>query len=455
MKKYFLPLVFLTTVTVSVCYISCTPQLDPPSPQAGSCNFSSMVAVGGDFMSGYGNGSLTFEGQQKSIPGLLTRQLRLFSPCYFQQYPIPATSPGLGWNLKPWENWFSAPSSLGYHTDCLGVNSLMPLQDSVSKTDAFQIINNVNTGVLPEDLSVPFAKITDLFDPALGNYSTSQNTNPYYHRMATNPGVSTAIRDAYVKNATFFTAWLGMEDIYDYAQLGGAGVSITSSATFSMYLDSALSRLTANGAKGVIANIPDFRDFPFYTLVPWNGANLTQSKADSLNAIYQISLPNIVFHEGNNGFVIADPNAPNGYRQMHEGEYILLDVPLDSMKCNFLGLLFGSMPDRYVLDSAEVANIDAAIASYNSIIAQKAAQYGLALVDMNSYFEHVNAGIKWDGVDFNTEFVTGGFYSLDGYHPNEKGYALITNEFIAAINAKYGSTIPTLNCFDCNGIIFP
>jgi hypothetical protein len=153
--------------------------------------------------------------------------------------------------------------------------------------------------------------------------------------------------------------------------------------------------------------------------------------------------------------VIADANAPLGARQLHEGEYILLDVPLDSMKCEFYGVLLNVINNRYVLDSAEVANIDAAIAAYNSIIAQKAAQYDLAFVDMNTYFRHVVSGIKWDGVDYNAEFVSGGFLSLDGYHPNQKGYALIANEFISAINAKYGATIPTLNCFDCNGILFP
>jgi len=46
-------------------------------------------------------------------------------------------------------------------------------------------------------------------------------------------------------------------------------------------------------------------------------------------------------------------------------------------------------------------------------------------------------------------------FSLDGYHPNQNGYALITNEFIKAINSKYRASIPTLNCTDCNGILFP
>jgi hypothetical protein len=38
------------------------------------------------------------------------------------------------------------------------------------------------------------------------------------------------------------------------------------------------------------------------------------------------------------------------------------------------------------------------------------------------------------------QYVTGGAFSLDGVHPSARGYALIANKFLEAINAKYGST---------------
>src|ERR1041385_5839321 len=49
--------------------------------------------------------------------------------------------------------------------------------------------------------------------------------------------------------------------------------------------------------------------------------------------------------------------------------------------------------------------------------------------------------IKWDGADYNMKFVEGGFFSLDGYYPDQKGYALLANEFIKAINLKFGSDL--------------
>ncbi len=452
----FLPHTIFVVAACSLVILSlvegCTPDLNNPDPQPGDANFTKVVAIGGDFIAGYQDGALFADGQSKSLPALLCRQFELAGGGTFNQNYIAAGS-SLGWNSKPWESWFIQQSHMGWRTDCEGTVSLGPVKDSLSVSAAAVLyantFNNSNC-----NFGIPFATAFDLVSNSIAGMTTS-NSNPYYVRIASQPNVSIPLNDAVAANGTFFTAWVGMEDIYEYARRGGEGTTITPSAVFSEYLDSILTRLTANGAKGVIANIPDFREFPYYTLVPWNGAKLTQSKADSLNDIYATTLPHIHFHEGSNGFMINDPNHPTGYRQIRRNEYITLSVPLDSMKCNFMGILFEVLPDRYVLDSTECEFIDQMISEYNSVIAIKAAQYGLAFVDMYGYFRSVNAGILWDGVAFNSTFVSGGFFSLDGYHPNQKGYSLIANEFIYAINAKYNATIPTLNCFDCNGILFP
>ncbi len=442
-------LALLTGILLS----NCKPDLSNPDPQPGNANFTKVIAVGGNFMAGYQDGALYGDAQYKSLPALLCRQFEMAGGGSFTQNYITGAD-GLGWNSKPWESWYIGASHLNWRTDCEGTVSLGPIKDSISVSVAASLFANIY--LAPNcNFAVPFATTAELLSPSLGNLPTG-NTNPFYYRIASSPGISTPIADAVNANATFFTAWLGMEDIFEYARRGGEGVTIAPASTFSVYLDSILSSLTANGAKGVIANIPDFREFPYYTLVPWNGAELTLAKADSLNDIYVVSgLSHIHFQEGQNAFVINDTNAQSDVRQIRRNEYITLSVPLDSMKCNFMGILFSTIPDRYVLDSAEVEFLDQMIAAYNSVIAQKAAEYGLAFVDMRGFFRSMNAGILWDGVEFNDTFVSGGFYSLDGYHPNQKGYALIANEFIYAINAKFGATIPTLNCEDCNGVLFP
>jgi hypothetical protein len=385
---------------------------------------------------------------------LLSEQFKLVGGNSFNQALMPDNN-GLGLNSKVWESWFISPSHLKYAFDCKGVSSLKPVKIFISETEAAPYLAGI-AGNSIQNLAIPFANTIDYFNPALGNSFSSQNTNPYYNRMASNPGVSTVYGDAKAQNATFVTAWLGMEDIYNYASTGGTSSEIPSSASFSAYLDTILGGLTANGAKGVIATIPDFRVFPYYTLVAWDNADLRQTQADSLNDIYiPAGLTHISFEQGRNGFVIDDASANGSVRQLHAGEYITLSVPLDSMKCEKYGLVYNTIKDRYALDSSEVFMIDAAINSYNAVIIQKAAQYNLALTDMYAYFNSVKSGIKWNGADFNSTFVSGGFFSLDGYHPNQKGYALIANEFIKAINTKYNAVIPTVNCVECDGVLFP
>lgn len=439
-----------------ICYLfaGCTPKLDIPEPSPGTADFSKTVAIGGNYMAGYQDGALFQKGQRLSIPSLLAEQFELVGGNPFNQHLMPDNS-GLGLNSKTWESWFITPSHLGYKTDCKGITALSPIKSIISESAATPYLSGVSGNNI-QNLAVPFAATADYFNPAFGTSFSSANRNPYYNRIASNPGTSTIYADAKAQNATFVTAWLGMEDIFNFASTGGTGSPIPSPSIFSASLDTLLGGLTANGAKGVIATIPDFRTFPYYTLVAWDNANLRQTQADSLNDIYvPAGLTHIHFVMGRNGFVIEDTTANGGVRQLHKGEYITLSVPLDSMKCEKYGLVYKTISDRYTLDSTEVIMIDQAIGSYNAIITQKAAQYGFALADMYSFFNAVKTGFKWNGVDFNATFVSGGFFSLDGYHPNQKGYAIIANEFIKSINIKYNAVIPTINCVECNGVLFP
>ncbi len=432
---------------------SCTPKLDVPKPDGGTADFSKTIAIGGNYMAGYQDGALYLKGQKLCLPALLAEQFKLAGGGAFGQALMPDNE-GLGMNDKVWVGKYVSRFHLNYKTDCQGVSSLMPINSAVSLGAATPYLTGM-AGNSVQNFAVPFAVTANYFTPSFDVFSIG-NSNPYYNRFASQPGVSTIFADAKAQNAKFITAWLGMEDIYNYASSGGKGPAIQSSASFSARLDTLLGGLTANGAKGVIATIPDFRSFPYYTLVAWDNAVMTKVQADSLNDIYiPAGLTQIHFAPGRNGFVINDAAAFGGVRQMHKGEYITLSVPIDSMKCNKYGLLINTINNCYALDSSEVFMIDQAVNTYNAVITQKAAQYNFALADMHSYFNSVKTGIKWNGADFNAEFVTGGFFSLDGYTPNQKGYALIANEFIKAINLKFNAAVPPVNCVECDGVLFP
>ena len=449
----------LPTAYCLLCF-TCTPKLDIPEPDPGEANFERTIALGDSYLAGYQDGALYYDGQRFSIPALLAEQFELVDGGIFNQPYMPDNS-GLGINSKPWESEFVSRSVLGYkdstmyvsdNDTCWGRGGLSPIKRIFGVSEASSDLKPLTGGNF-QNLSIPFLLLQDLFDPSLGdNYP---NGNLYYHRFALKPGVSTVISDVLAQNPTFFILWLGMEEVYKYARNGGYNVNIADADSFQTKLDSVLTLLSSNGAKGVIANIPNLESFPFYTLIPYDGADLTQEQADTLNKLWSIGgSEHIHFEEGSNAFVITVTSSPFGFRHIKSNEHLLLNVPLDSMKCSGFGVFF-LIHDRYALDLSEIDNIQQAITAYNQIIDQKANQYDLAFVDMNAWFKNLQVGIKWDGVDFNAEFVSGGFFSLDGFHPNQKGYALIANEFIKAINQKYNAVIPTVNCFDCSGIRFP
>jgi len=434
----------LTILAVFVCIVSCRPNLEIPEPSTGNADFSRTVSLGGNFLAGYQDGALYPEGQQYSIPNLLADKFKLVSSLTFNQ-PVLTNEDGVGINGKPWESEFITRSFLFYHTDCKGVRDLFPVKWSLTKNVAEERIQPSPNGNI-QNLATPFCKSPDILDPAFG----SASGNFYYSHFTSQPGFSTLLNDALMQNPTFGIFWLGMEDIFSYAANGGKDITILAPPAFETILDSILKSFTAHGAKGVIANIPDLESFPFYTLISSRGITLTLSQADSLNQLTGLQ----IYFEGENGFFVEYPKASGNYRQMQKGEFVLLDVPIDSLKCQSLGLL-QPLPDRYTLDSMEMQVVHDAISNYNTIIRNKANEYNLAFVDANGFFKNVESGIKWDGVDLNAEFVSGGFFSLDGYHPHQKGYSILANEFVKAINDQYGATVPQVNCTNCSGILFP
>lgn len=434
--------------TLATGMIACRPELKPEAVDPGSTNVSNFIVIGDDYLSGYQDGSLFLDGQIRSVGVLIHQSLKEGGAGSFVQCLMPDNE-GLGINSKPWESTYVSSSKLRNRTDCEGVTSLGPVKTLyTSGQHSIYLIPTAYSAI--HDLSIPFATSSDFLATDL------HLRNPYFYKYSGSFGNASPKEIAHDQMPTFFASWIGMENIFSYARNGGYNQTIISPAQFASDLDSVFTALTMHGAKGVVATIPDFRLMPYYTLVPWNGAHLEQEDADSLSSIYaSAGMNHISFQAGNNGFVIEDAGAPLGYRQLINGEYITLSVPLDSMKCYYYGIMVNVLHDRYVLDSAEVAVIDDHIAQYNTIIRQKAAQYGLALADIANWMPNLESGVQWNGITYTPEFVSGAFFSLDGFHPTQKGANLIANQFISAINAAYGSTYPTIYCEDCNGVLFP
>ena len=107
------------------------------------------------------------------------------------------------------------------------------------------------------------------------------------------------------------------------------------------------------------------------------------------------------------------------------------------------------------ITETEANEIRNAITTYNSIIQATAQQHNLAVADIHQFFKKLKAGFVYNGISLNSSFVSGGAFSLDGIHLNARGNALLANEFLKAINAKFGSNFPLIDATKYKGVTFP
>ncbi len=442
---------FLGTAILSCLIFSCKPKIDAPNPNKGNVDVTRFVAIGNTMSAGFADGALYNEAQENSFVNILAGQFKLIGGGNFKQPLISSGSVGVDANGN-------APFKLGYSTDCLGATSLAPIP-TTTVIDASTLSTSVYSSQGPfNNIGVPNAKVINAVQTGYGNSAQGAgNYNPFFYRMAANTASSSMLTDAQAANATFFSVMIGNDDVLAYAQAGAASDAITPSSGitgigFDASMNTIVNTLTANGAKGVIANVPDVYSLPYFTTIPYNGLTLRQGQADSLNnALGGL----FVFQAGNNPFVIEDTAVPFiGSRLIVAGELILLDAPLDKIKCNGMGSLT-PIPDKYVLTLAEISNIQNATATFNATIKNIADTKGLAFVDANTFFKSLQKGIVYNGIALNTSFVTGGAFSLDGMNLNPIGNALLANEFIKAINLKFGSLIPQVDATKYRGVIFP
>lgn len=452
MKKYRNSL-----YTLALCgsIVACKPTIEEPAVSKGSLDVTKYVAVGNSITAGYADNALYYDGQLVSYANLLAGQFARIGTGEFKQPLVSATSVGIGASLGP-------KLILAEHADCKGVTSLSPVP-SAGAGDMNIFAANIYASQGPfNNMGVPGAKSITTIYPGYGNPANGPgNYNPFFARMASDPANLANVSilgDVMLQSPTFFTLFIGSNDVLLYALSGATSDAITPSAGaagvgFDASMDAIVNTLVSGGAKGAIANIPDITSLPYFTTVPYNGLVLTsQGQVDALNAAY--AALGITFQLGQNPFIISDAAAPGGRRKITSSEYVLLSVPQDSLKCKQWGSA-KPIPNAYVLTATEISAIQTAITNYNIKIKSLATAHGLAFVDVNQFLMLVETGITYNGINLNTKFVSGGAFSLDGVHLTPIGNAMLANEFIKSINATYGSTLPLVDASKYPGVKFP
>lgn len=513
MKNYLKYLPFL-----ALGVISCEPEFDNPIDEPGfytngEADFSNYVALGNSLTAGYADGALYITGQENSYPNILSQQFSLVQETQDFKQPLMADNAG---------GLLLAGNQITSNRRVLAVDANGNPGPKVYAGTSTTEITNVLSGPF-NNMGVPGAKSFHLLAPGYGDVSgvAVGTSNPYFVRFASSSS-SSVIADAVAQNPTFFSLFIGNNDVLSYATSGGIGVDqtgnlnpatygsndITDPNVFASVYSQLVTALTGTGADGVLMNIPDVTSVPYFTTVPNNALVLDAAKAASLTGYFQavagittqglmakgVPAPQaqalaaqyaIKFNEGPNRFLIDVPVSqtnPLGFRQMTDKELLVLTINQGALAQGYgsvmltpevmqvLGILqTGGQPtpeqaqmvidavsgidDKDALDSSELQSIATATASYNATIKGLAQANGLAFLDTSSLLTKVaNGGIAFDAGTLTSQFVTGGAFSLDGVHPTPRGYALIANNIIDAINKTYSSTVPKVNIGNYNTV---
>ncbi len=438
---------------------------------AGSANFSKYVSLGNSITAGFSDNALFIAGQEHSYANLLAQQFKLVGGGEFK---TPLMNDNVGGFTNPMLGQFPRLIFNGAGPVSVGQSPYNQSSSTVLMPNPIGGFNN---------FGVPGAKTAHLIAPGYGNPAGIGTTaNPYFVRFATSYTTS-VLQDAMAQSPTFFSLWIGNNDVLGYALSGGnmSTSPITPSAGaigvgFDATYDFLVTTLTSGGAKGVVANIPYVFNLPFFTTVGYNPIpTLSAAQASALNSAYapyngglQVALNasyitaaeatqrTIVFTAGDKKpVVIVDEYLTNlsglglpSYRLSTKEDYLLLSADGVSAQAN-LGAGGGTsvpLADKWVLSKNEIEEITTATNAFNAKIMSSADAKGLAYVDANSLMSQVfNGGYRFGNYSITASYVTGGGFSMDGIHPSSRGQALIATKFLEAINVKYGSNFKGLD----------
>ncbi len=459
MKKIY------TVGALALALGSCKPNATVTTPpKSGDVVFTNYLAIGDALSAGYADNSLTVSGQINSTPQ------RLFEQFATVKDGEGATGPFFQ-PLVTGDNGYPNPKlvlgTVHYHyCDTLDVLGPMNITLPLDSTGSYHYSSGVNNNQV-NNISVPFIRVADY--PVI---AYAANHNKYATRFYYDAN-KTPLEELYSRVAnvhpTFYTMWLGASDVLGYAVAGGQGDGtgvalpintnyynandITPHAVFNDIYHEIVKAAGSTSAQGALINVPDITALPFFTTVPSDGLVLTrQEQVDSMQALYSTYVFDKAFQIGRNQFIVEDN--VGGIRQSVPGELILMTIPRDSVTCAGWGSR-KPIPRQYVLTTDELQSIRAAVTSYNAFIKHEAELHQLAYVDAYAFFKTLSSGMAYNGINYSTAYVSGGAFSLDGIHLNQRGNALMANYILNTINTYYHSTVPMTDANKYPGVKFP
>ena len=506
---------FIYLAVLAAGFASCEPEFENEvnaNYTSGDADFSTYVAIGNSLTAGYMDGTVYKSGQMNSYPNMLAQQFALVGGGAFTQPSYEDDVNNLG-GLKL--------GSLTLAGTRLVLDATDKRPENIAGTSTVEVSALQKTAY--NNAGVPGAKSFHLVAPGYGSLQglgqIPPTANPYFVRTATASN-ATVLGDAMSLNPTFFTNWIGANDVLSYATNGGAqadgvtpaadhnttgntdpstygGNDITNSGVFANVYSTLINTLTSSGAKGVVATIPSVTSIPYFTTVPYNPIS-----AEAINANPQAPLLVQLYQflaVATNGRIAPlntdagdmNPVLINDADLADLGAQITLYAngsgnPLLMTYANQLGAIYGKarqataadlivlpassvigtsnaasvapfdvngitfpMANKWVLTANEKAKVASATTAYNNAIVSIANAKDLAVADMNAIMNQLVSGLQIEtGQIYTANYFSGSateaqvLFSLDGVHPNARGYAVIANAFIGVINAHYNANLP-------------
>lgn len=508
---------FIYLAVLAAGFASCEPEFEnevDANYTAGDADFTTYVAIGNSLTAGYMDGTVSRVGQTYSYPNLLARQFALVGGGEFMQPSYADDVNNLGGLML---------GGMPIANTRLVIDASQGRPETIAGTSTIEVSNLQATAY--NNMGVPGAKSFHLGVPGYGNIAgvVPGTANPYFVRHATSP-TATVLGDAMSKNPTFFTNWIGANDVLSYATNGGAksdgttpaddhnstgntnpatygSNDITNAGVFANVYSTIITTLTSGGAKGVVCTIPSVTSIPYFTTVPYAPLSPTAlggaTNIATLNAQLYGPLDNIftAYGEPNrvnllsatsaNPILIYDADATDRSaeitgaltptlgattaaafgavfgkaRQATAADLVVLPASsvigtvntLAPAGININGVTY-PMANKWVLTDNEKAKVASATASFNSAITSIAAANDIAVADMNAVMNQLVGGLRIEtGQVYTANYFSGSttegqvLFSLDGVHPNARGYAVIANEIIKVINSYYHANLPLHN----------
>lgn len=388
----------------------------PALAQRGSADFTRFVALGDSFNAGVENASLVMSHQLWSPPAVVARQVGI---------PICGPDPGcIGFQ----QSLVSEPGI----TAELELKSIFP--SVVIGPKAAQNGTPLNTALQRpyNNLAVPGFRAGHLL--AVTGSEQGSGAAQFILR-----GIGTAVQQADLLDPTFIMLWIGGNDVLG-AILAGSPAALTPIADFTAAYNGVLETLTtaSPNAGMVVGTIPEPSRIPFATTVPPVIVNPATGQP-------------VLGPDGNPIFLFAETAGTPA--QLTPGSLVTLSA-ISFLQTGYgipppLAPMFPQLPnagqplpDAVVLTPAELAVIRARADEVNDVIRTAASSRNIPVAELDPLFDRILEGIHWAGVELDASFVTGGIFSLDGFHLTDIGYTLFANEFIRTINEAYETSIP-------------